>query len=206
MLSLFARESSGSVDRLTLIFWSMIGLLLGVSAFYGVSAVRQRQQLHSSSATQLQSGDLVKLVQLIDGDSLQVAKGNEDPVILRLVGIKAFDAKVEKDVFSPYARTALEHMQRHLRDKPLRVQIDPSHPHDKYERWLATVYVENQDFGLYLIRQGLVLTYPVYPFPALQMYLQAQEEAQRRHLGVWSNPRAAGRAKALMREWQSRTE
>lgn len=149
------------MERLTLVFWSMIGLLLGISVFYGVSAEWQRKQLHTSGSTQLQSGDLVKLVKILDGDSLQVAKGGQTPVVLRLVGIKAFDSKVEKDVFSPYAQTAREQMQHQLHNKLLRVQLDPVRPRDRYERWLTTLYVDNQDFGLYLIRNGLALVYPV---------------------------------------------
>jgi endonuclease YncB( thermonuclease family) len=81
-----------------------------------------------------------------------------------------------------------------------------STPKDRHGRYLATLYVENQDIGLRLIREGLVLAYTVYPFPAMSLYLQEQDLAQAGRKGLWANTDVTARALALIKEWQRGTE
>ncbi len=192
------------MDRATTLFWSLIVLLVGASLFFGIHAEQQRRSVQRGGGS-IDNGDLVRLVRVIDGDSLQAARNGQEPVIIRLVGIRAFDAKVEKDVVSPFARAAVETLQRNLQDRPARVLLNAT-PKDRRGRYLATLYADDQDVALRLVSQGLVLVYTVYPFPNMQLYLQAQELARAGRRGLWSNAEATERALALMREWRSKTE
>jgi endonuclease YncB( thermonuclease family) len=56
--------------------------------------------------------------------------------------------------------------------------------------------------ALQLIRDGLVLVYTQYPFPAMHEYLHEQELAKNAHKGLWGDPLAAERALLLVREWR----
>jgi endonuclease YncB( thermonuclease family) len=124
---------------------------------------------------------------------------------VRLIGIKSFDAKVEKDVVTPFGQAAMEALQRSMSGRPLRVMLNAM-PKDKYGRYLATLYADDQDIALLLIRQGLVLVYSVYPFPAMQIYLQEQELARAGRRGLWANSAAKERALALISEWRGQNQ
>jgi endonuclease YncB( thermonuclease family) len=64
--------------------------------------------------------------------------------------------------------------------------------------------VEDQDVGLRLVKEGLVLVYTVYPFPAMSLYLEQQELARAQRKGLWANNDVSARALALARAWQQR--
>jgi len=192
------------MERTTLIFWSLITLLVSASLFFGLNAEQRRRSVQAGSG-RIDSGDLVRLIKVIDGDSVQVAREGQEPVTLRLIGIKSFDAKVEKDVVTPFGQAAMEALQRNLADRPLRVMLN-STPKDKYGRYLATLFADDQDIALLLIRQGLVLTYTVYPFPALQIYLQEQEQARAGRRGLWASSAATERALAIINEWRGQSQ
>lgn len=192
------------MDRTPLTFWSLIALLLSASLFYGLSAEKMRRNVQAGGG-KIDSGDLVRLVKVIDGDTVQVAREGQAPVTARLIGIKSFDAKVEKDVVTPFGQAAREALQRVMADKPVRVMLNAT-PKDKHGRYLATLYADDRDIALYLIRNGLVLVYTVYPFPSLQMYLQEQERARAGRRGLWSNAAATERALAMMSEWRGQSQ
>ncbi len=79
-------------------------------------------------------------------------------------------------------------------------------PKDARGRFLATLYVNDNDMALHLIREGLVLVYSVYPFPAMPIYLQEQELARAKRKGIWANSEVKTRAIALIKSWQEQTQ
>jgi endonuclease YncB( thermonuclease family) len=92
-----------------------------------------------------------------------------------------------------------------MADRPIRVLLNAT-PKDKRGRYLATLYADDEDIAIRLLRQGLVLVYTVYPFPAMQSYLQEQERAKAGRRGIWSNAAAAERGLALIREWRNQNQ
>ena len=192
------------MDRLTFAFWAVIAVLIGTSAFYGINAEKQRRSVQSAGG-KIESGDLIRVIRVIDGDTVLAAREGQTPVTIRLVGVKSFDAKVEKDVVTPFAQAAIETLQRSMADRPVRVLLNTT-PKDKHGRFLATLYADDEDVAIRLVRSGLVLVYTVYPFPAMQTYLQEQEQARAGRRGIWSNTTATERALALIREWRSQNQ
>lgn len=192
------------MDQRTFAFWAIIAVLVGTSVFYGINAEKQRRSIQSAGG-KIESGDLVRLVKVIDGDSLVAAREGQAPVTIRIVGIKSFDAKVEKDLVTPFAQAAMETIQRGMADRPVRVLLHAI-PKDKHGRYLATLYVDDEDIAIRLVRQGLALVYTVYPFPAMQNYLQEQEQARAGRRGLWSNAAVTERALALIREWRNQNQ
>lgn len=153
----------------------------------------------------IDSGDLVRLMRVIDGDTVQVIREGQEPVTVRLIGIKSFNAKVEKDVVTPFGQAAVEALQRMMTDRSARVLLNAS-PKDKNGRYLATLFADDQDIALHLVRQGLVLVYTVYPFPAMQFYLQEQEQARAGRRGLWASAAATERALAMANEWRGQNQ
>ena len=187
------------MERTTVIFWALVALLLGMSAFYGVNAYRFTAANQQKDAV-LASGDVVKLVNVLDGDTLVVAKEGQGNTTVRLLGIKTFESKHGKDEAALHGRAAEEAVKRIVGENPLRVLLN-NPPKDRHGRTLANLYLGGEDVGLALVAQGHALVYTVYPFTNMQVYLQSQAAARQKKLGIWSDPAVIERAEGLIREW-----
>jgi micrococcal nuclease len=192
------------MDRSSFLFWSLIAVLLSASLFFGLNAEQRRKSVQVGSG-RIDSGDLVRLVKVVDGDTVQVVREGQEPVTVRLIGIKSFDAKVERDVVTPFGRAAVEALARSMADRPVRVMLNAT-PKDKKGRYLATLFADDQDIALHLVRKGLVLVYTVYPFPSMQLYLQEQEQARAGRRGLWVSAAATERALAMANEWRRQNQ
>ena len=191
-------------DMQTTLFWGCIALLLSASIFYGFNANRMRRSMLGSEG-KVSSGDVVMLERVIDGDSVTVAQEGQKPAAIRILGIKAFEASIEKDVVAPYGQAAVDTLKRLMANRPVRILLH-STPKDRYGRYIAMLYVDDQDIGLRLVKEGLALVYTVYPFQAMSFYLQEQEAARAGRRGLWANNEVTSRALALIREWQGRSQ
>ena len=195
--------SRRALERATLFFWALVATLLGASAFYG-SEVWRFQAANAQRDVVLASGDVVTLKTVIDGDTLVVSKDGAGLATVRLLGIKAFEAKQAKDDVAVHGRAAEEALRRLAADQPLRVLLNTP-PKDKHGRTLASLYVGADDLGLALVARGHALAYSVYPFAQMQAYLQAQNAARAQRLGLWADPAVVERAEGLIREWARAT-
>jgi micrococcal nuclease len=191
-------------DIQTTLFWGCITLLLSASFFYGFNANKMRRSLHGSEG-KVNSGDVVTLERVIDGDSVIVAQEGQKPASIRILGIKTLDASIEKDVVTPYGQAAVDTLKRLMANRSVRILLH-STPKDRYGRYIAMLYVDDQDIGLHLVKEGLALVYTVYPFPTMSFYLQEQELARAGRRGLWANTEVTSRALALIREWQGRSQ
>jgi micrococcal nuclease len=192
------------MHRNAIFFWIVIGLLFSVSLFYGVNAAKQRRIIHHSGGT-LVSGDIVRLDRIIDGDTIMVAKEGAAPATVRILGIKALESKVAKDPASLFGKASIAWLERQMAGRPVRVMLN-SPPKDSRGRYLATLYMNDKDISLELIREGLVLVYSVYPFPAMSIYLHEQDLARAGKKGLWGDPEVKRRAIALIEEWQGQSQ
>lgn len=188
------------MDRLTSAFWTIICVLLGASIFYGVGAESQRLSAQQAEG-KLDNGDVVSLVKAVDGDTILVKKPGQENTTVRIIGIKAFEAKLERDVTAPYGQAAIDRLTKIMGDKPARVLLNAT-PKDKHGRTLATMFVDDQDLALLLIGEGHVLVYSVFPFPSLPIYQREQEIARAARKGLWANTEVTARADALIRDWR----
>lgn len=188
------------MDRGAWIFWTLIAALFGASVFFAVGAEGQRREARASEV-KLESGAVVGLAEVVDGDTLLVATEAGEKVPVRILGVKAFDTKLEKDVTKTYGQAAVDKLRVWLEGKPIRMLLH-STPKDKYGRVIATLFVDEHDVGLDLVKNGLALAYTVYPFPTMQIYLTEQELARADRRGLWGNPDAVTRADALAAEWR----
>jgi micrococcal nuclease len=176
-------------------------MMLGVaSTYFGVRAESVRRSVQKASAF-VQTGDLVTYSSTVDGDTVVLANAVGDPVTVRVLGIKAFDSGSAKDPTANHGRIAVEKMRRALAEKPIRVMLGTP-PKDKHGRNLATLFVDDEDIGLQMVREGIVLAYTQFPVPAMTEYLHAQEAAKNEHKGLWADPVAVDRAQLLMAEWR----
>ncbi len=189
------------MDRSAKLFWLLIAGLLSASTAFGVGAERGRRAVQQAAGASLSTGDLVKLVTVVDGDTVVVAKGGETATV-RVIGIKAFPAEAARDAAGGFGHAAVEAMRRILGDKPIRILMQATKK-DASGRHLATLFVDGEDVAARLISEGAVLVYTVYPFAGMPGYLAEQERARAARRGLWSNPAASARADLLIQEWRT---
>lgn len=188
------------MDGGTRFFWALITALLGASLYFGTHAEQRRRAVQHVEG-HVETGDVVRLVRVVDGDSLVVANPAGEHVAVRVLGIKTFEAAAKNDPFATIGQRAIESLTRMLDEEPIRVLVHAT-PKDKHGRVLATLYVGDKDVGLAQIQKGLALVYTVYPFPAMTLYLQEQAAARARSAGIWADPALAARADLLLRQWK----
>jgi micrococcal nuclease len=187
------------MDRITLSFWSLVLGLCCATAFF-VSGIVGQQATQQQREAKLESGDLVQLVKVVDGDTVVVSKEGQNAATVRLLGIKTLESKHGKDEVAVYGRAAEEALKRLVGDRPLRVLLNTP-PRDRHGRTLATLYAGDQDIGIGMVSQGHALVYSVYPFASMPVYLQAQVTARAKSLGLWGDPEVSAKAEAMINEW-----
>jgi micrococcal nuclease len=192
------------INRSSAVFWVSIILLFSCAAFYAVSVQKERNKVRKGQQT-IENGAIVRLMKVVDGDSVLVAQEEGSQVPVRILGIKSFDSKIEKDVVTPYSHAAVQAIDRLMQGRPVRIMLANS-TKDRYGRYIASLFVDDQDIGLHLVKEGFVLVYTVYPFPAMSLYLEQQELARTHRRGLWANSDATDRAIALALTWQGKKE
>jgi micrococcal nuclease len=187
------------MDRITLAFWSLVLGLCCATTFY-VTGIYAQQATQQQREAKLESGDLVQLFKVVDGDTVVVSKDGQGAATVRLLGIKTLESKHGKDEVAVYGRAAEDALRRLVGDRPLRVLLNTP-PRDRHGRTIATLYAGERDIGMALISEGHALVYSVYPFASMPVYLQAQVQARSRGLGLWGNSDVSTKAEALINEW-----
>jgi len=188
------------LDAGTRLFWTILLALLGASAFFGVQGERARASIQKPGA-RLETGELVTLSSVTDGDSVIVKNAVGDDVVVRIIGVKSLEGSTQRDAFAAYATEATNALRRHLENKSARIMLGVP-PRDKHGRTLATLFVDDHDVGLALVSEGALLVYTAYPFPEIQRYLDAQSRAKGERKGLWADPAASARAELLLGMWR----
>ena len=185
-------------------YWAVVVILLGLSAAFAMDVEGRRGAWSTDKgAIDLANGAEVKVLQVIDGDEVSVAYA-QGTVVVRLLGIKAFDPKVQEPGISAVGQACAASLERMTRSDGVHVVIRYDEAKaDKAGRLLAYLHANDVDVGRALLEQGHALAYTRYPFSREQDYLSAEDVARTRGEGLWSSPRAAVRAEALKATWEA---
>lgn len=134
-----------------------------------------------------------EVLAIIDGDTLLVrqsaanAQAKEFVGKVRLLGVNAPET-VKRDVApQPWGREAREFLRNKVAAGDVRLELDKRRI-DAYGRCLAYVYAGHEHMSEALVAAGFarVHTYPGDSMTINRQLLRAQDEAQRRGLGMWS--------------------
>lgn len=189
----------------TTAFWLVVSCLLICTLYFTISVEMRRFQWDERDPElTVESGEVVQVIQVIDGDEVSVKRG-DDVFVVRLLGTKCFSSKVNEPGISQIGAACEAALERLTADKQATVEFE-EFKKDKAKRVLAYLRVGETDVGERLIRDGLSLTYTRYPFSREDRYLAAESAARTRARGIWGEPRATERAKALKIEWKTSRE
>ena len=136
-----------------------------------------------------------------DGDSFNLQAKDNSTVRIRIAGI---DAPEKSQPYSQKARAALQDM---LNSGPIRLEPVTL---DRFDRWVANVYINDTDVGLAMVNQGWAWYFRRYK-DDLQTFQQirydmAEQTARQKRLGLWQGLDAAEKNPELAPEppWRFR--
>lgn len=178
------------------LYWIVVATLLGVSAFFYVRVEQYRAGIHRGSGQDcLKAEDAPVVERVIDGDEVLV-KTASCMTVVRLLGIKAFDPEKSEPPLRPYATQAVSRLKKLVGQK-VSILTFAKKKMDSRGRTLAKLAAEGRDVGEDLVRRGLVLVFRKYPFVGMSQYLAVEASAQSDGRGLWADPDATARARAL---------
>ena len=116
------------------------------------------------------------VVQVIDGDSIQVQQNNKRYILVRLFGIDA------PELNQPYGLKSKRYLQKKVLNKPVKIKLLSR---DSYGRRLAILFdSDGRNVNLDLIRNGFAWVYKQYYSDP--KWLAIQEQASHERVGLWS--------------------
>ncbi len=151
------------------------------------SIKKQAQVIESLPASQ--SAQLVKVIRVVDGDTIRLENGQT----VRYIGIDTPETKHPQKKLQCFGKEASNKNKELVEGKMVRLEKDISET-DKYWRLLRYVFVptEASPSGLfvndYLVREGFAHTSTFPPDVKYSDYfINLEREAQTNHKGLWKN-------------------
>ncbi len=158
-------------------------LLVALLSFVGgtkyekqVKDILEQPNVSTTTVRNLPTEEKVKRV--IDGDTIELANGQ----IVRFVGVNA------PNNGEPFEEEATEANTKLVSGKTISLEYD-AYTSDRFGRVLAYVFIGGKNVSVELARKGLVKV-TIYEDRRKLKYqdelLKAQDEAQKKKLGIWS--------------------
>ena len=125
------------------------------------------------------------VTRVTDGDTVKVA-GNDDKMIIRLVGIDAPETSKKKNQpGQPFSQKSTKYLASLVLNKSVEVK---SYGTDRYGRTLGVVFVSGKNVNLEMVKAGLAEVYRGKPAGGLNLepYWKAEAEAKKTSIGMWS--------------------
>ncbi len=129
---------------------------------------------------------LVRVVRVIDGDTIQVCCVFGDRVKVRYIGVDTPETHHPMRGVEPYGMEASEANRKLVDGKKVTLDFDVQQ-FDKYGRILAYIYLEDGTFvNAWLVEHGYAMVMTVPPNVKHQnLFLKLQREAREARRGLW---------------------
>ncbi|MBN1912094.1 MAG: thermonuclease family protein [Pirellulales bacterium] len=132
----------------------------------------------------LAEGDY-RVERVVDGDTLYLKNGAK----IRLIGADTPETVMKNHPVEPWGPEATEFTKNFVRHGTVRLQFDRERK-DRYGRFLAHVWVDDELLSEELIRAGLARAVTKYPYSRSMKtrFRRAEDEAREARRGIWSEP------------------
>jgi endonuclease YncB( thermonuclease family) len=127
----------------------------------------------------------LSVIRVTDGDTVKVA-GNDEKMIIRLVGIDAPEtSKKKNEPGQPFSNKSTKYLAKLVLNKSVEVK---SYGTDRYGRTLGVVFVSGKNVNLEMVKAGLAEVYRGKPAGGLDLgpYWDAEAEAKKASTGMWA--------------------
>lgn len=161
--------------------------LLRIPASTPKSPLSNGDHLQSSATHQSpSSGDLFRVAQVIDGDTIDVFTDGDQSVRVRFIGIDTPETVDERKPVQCYGPEASARMKELLIGNSVKLLTNPDEDHDDYGRLLRYVMLDGRDIGGQMLEEGYArsLCY-AFPHPKCREYDLLEQQARSMKRGRW---------------------
>ena len=210
MTNYFKTEKSDSTKKIILFVCIILAIFVGVPIIYNLNKPAttnsptkntntvQITETASPTTTSIDNshtapsnateGETYVVQSVVDGDTIKVYYQGKLTSV-RIIGIntpETVDPRKEVECFGQEASTFLK---QKLTGKTVTLVADPSQTdRDKYDRLLRYVYLNGEDVGLSIIKNGYGYEYTYnMPYQKQSDYKAAQTEAEKAKRGLWAD-------------------
>ena len=123
---------------------------------------------------------------VIDGDTIRVRHQGKNYTV-RLIGVDTPETKHPTQAVQFFGREASAFTKAALEGKTvLLAKARTGDTVDRYGRLLRYVLLDGDNFNARLIREGYAHAYRRFPFSKRAEFIQLEEQARRRGIGLWN--------------------
>ena len=152
----------------------MIGLAMFIGGFMGLITSAQLDPISAH------------VERVIDGDTIHVRFEGKSYTV-RLIDVDTPETKHPTEAVQYFGREASAFTKAALAGKTVLLQKDRTGDTvDRYGRWLRYVLLDGDNFNARLIRDGYAHAYRRFPFSKRTEFIQLEEQARRRGIGLWN--------------------
>ena len=127
-----------------------------------------------------------RVERVIDGDTIR-ARFEGKSYTVRLIGVDTPETKHPTKTVQYFGREASAFTKAHLEGKTVTLARDRTGDTvDRYGRLLRYVYLNGDNFNARLIREGYAHAYRRFPFSKQTEFIQLEDQARRRGIGLWN--------------------
>ena len=128
-----------------------------------------------------------EVVRVVDGDTVDVSV-NGQSVRVRLIGVNTPETVHPSKPVECFGREASNYTHRMLSGKKVQLELDSSQDtYDAYNRLLAYVYINGDNFNYMLLRNGYAYEYTYnIPYKYQTEFKHAQRYASSNNIGLWN--------------------
>ncbi len=121
---------------------------------------------------------------VVDGDTVKLSDGNK----IRILGIDTPETVDPRKAVQCFGKEASDKMKELVNGKKVILLVDASQgDRDKYGRLLRYIYLENEDIGATMIREGYAYAYLKYPTSKTEEYKTLETRAREGKKGLWAD-------------------
>ena len=138
-----------------------------------------------------------RITKITDGDTFWVTFASGSREKIRILGVDApetyssnspdeYDGITDTDCLDDWGNSATEFAIATLSGKIVQVIADPlGDERDRFDRLLAYIHVEGQDFSSMLVKYGFARVYREYEYSRKSVYIALEEIAKLNKAGLW---------------------
>ena len=129
---------------------------------------------------------MAQVERVIDGDTIRVRFEGKSYTV-RLMGVDTPETKHPTKAVEYFGREASAFTKAALEGKTVLLAKDRTGDTvDRYGRLLRYVLLDGDNFNARLIREGYAHAYRRFPFSKRKEFIQLEEQAKRRGIGLWN--------------------
>ncbi|MBW7651353.1 thermonuclease family protein [Anoxybacillus sp. ST4] len=149
--------------------------------------IRQKKQSNQTNlpAIQINSKHMVKVIRVIDGDTVDVRFSNGATSRVRLIGVNTPETVHPQKSVEKYGKEASNYTKKRLTNQTVTLEFDAG-VKDKYGRLLAYVWIGKELFNETLVKDGYAHVMTIQPNVKYQQrFIQAERKARQEKKGLW---------------------